>query len=284
MARSVQPFAPDTFDFGPPRQLGPVAGVRPESFFGYYELERSERFATEQARGFHAEYVGAWYRLLDGYYRSLDVPRVHGQHEPWVTIWKILRLGISAAKGALDATLAGYYVGAFGDIRQMAEYWFGIEHLELNPASIAGYYAAEEGQQQVRLPYMGTRIREVLDAFAPGGVAADADREKFAQFVNKTYKRMSDGHQLDGLALVQTGDPNDPGYFLGAGYHESLAKETFYHGTKMTAVLGLTTAYHMEPLNAQSSSLAQEIDAAMHDALALLPERHAYNEDQTPTE
>ncbi|MCC2627300.1 MAG: hypothetical protein K0S14_950, partial [Thermomicrobiales bacterium] len=58
----------------------------------------------------------------------------------------------------------------------------------------------------------------------------------------------------------------------------------FYHGTKMTAVLGLTTAYHMEPLNAQSSSLAQEIDAAMHDALALLPERDAYNEDQAPTE
>jgi hypothetical protein len=78
MALSVQPFAPDTFDFGPPRQLGQVTGVRPESFFGYYELERSERFATEQARGFHAEYVGAWYRLLDGYYRSLDVPRVHG--------------------------------------------------------------------------------------------------------------------------------------------------------------------------------------------------------------
>jgi hypothetical protein len=89
--------------------------------FGYYELERSERFATEQARRFQLEYVSVWYRLLDGYYRSLDVPRVHGQHEPWVTSWKILRLGISAAKGALDATLAGYYEGAFGDIRQMAE-------------------------------------------------------------------------------------------------------------------------------------------------------------------
>ena len=252
--------------------------------FGYYELERSERFATFEARGRHPDYVDAWYRLLDGYYRWLDVPRVHGQVEPWVTIWKILRLGISAAKGALDATLAGYYVGAFGDIRQMAEYWFGIENLKLNPASIAGYYAAEEGKQQVRLPYMGNRIQQVLEAFAPGGSAADVDRDKFAQFVNKTYKRMSDGHHLDGLALVQTGDPNDPGYYLGAGYHESLAKEAFYHGTKMTAVLGLTAAYHMEPLNAQSTSLAQAIDAAMRDALALLPERETHDEERTATE
>jgi hypothetical protein len=275
MPRSAQRFDPDSFDFGPPRQLGPLAGVRGDSLFGFYELERSERFATFEARERYPDYVDAWYRLLDGYYRSLNVPRVHGQVEPWVTIWKILRLGISAAKGALDATLAGYYVGAFGDVRQMAEYWFGIEHLKLNPASIAGYYAAEEGQQQVRLPYMGTRIQQVLEAFAPPGSAANADRDKFAKFVNKTYKRMSDGHHLDGLALVQTGDPNDPGYYLGAGYNESLAKEAFYHGTKMTAVLGLTAAYHMEPLNAQSSSLAQAIDAAMHDALALLPEREA---------
>ena len=215
MPRSGQPFDPDTFDIGPPRQVGPPAGARGDSLFGYYELERRERFATFEARGRHTEHVEAWYRLLDGYYRSLDVPRVHGQDEQWVTFWKILRLGITAAKGALDATLAGYYVGAFGDNRQMAEYWFGIDHLKLNPSSIAGYYAAEPGEVQTRLPYMGTRIKHVLDAFAPGGAAADVDREKFAQFVNKTYKRMSGGHHLDGLALVQTGDPNDPGYFLG---------------------------------------------------------------------
>jgi hypothetical protein len=55
MPRSDQPFNPDTFDFGPTRQLGPVAGVRPESLFGYYELERSERFATEHAKELHPE-------------------------------------------------------------------------------------------------------------------------------------------------------------------------------------------------------------------------------------
>ncbi len=284
MPRSAKKFDQNTFDFGPPRQLGPLAGVRGDSLFGYYELERSERFATFEASERHPEFVDVWYRLLDGYYRSLDVPRVHGQDEPWVTIWKILRLGLSAAKGALDATLAGYYVGAFGDLRQMAEYWFGIEHLKLNPTSIPGYYAAEEGQQQVRLPYMGTRIRHVLEAFTPGGSAAALDRNKLAQFVNKTFKCKSDGHHLDGLALVQTGDPNDPSYYLGAGYHASLAKEAFYHGTKMTAVLGLAAAYHIAPLNAQSSRLAQEINAAMHDALALLPERETSDEEHVPTE
>jgi len=261
-----------------------LPGVRGDSLFGYYELERSERFATFEVRERHPEYVDAWYRLLDGYYRSLDVPRVHGQEEPWVTVWKILRLGLNAAKGALDATLAWYYVGAFGDIRQMAEYWFGIEHLNLNHTSMAGYFAAEEGQEQVRLPYMGTRIKHVLGAFAPGGSAADVDRDKFAQFVDKSYKRMSDGHHLDGLALVQTGDLNDPGYYLGAGYDESLVMEVFYHGTKMTAILGLTAAYHMAPLNPQSSSLAQGIDAAKHDALALLPDREEIEERQTPNQ
>jgi hypothetical protein len=35
----------------------------------------------------------------------------------------------------------------------------------------------------------------------------------------------------------------------------------------------------MEPLNAQSSSSAQEFDAAMHDALALLPERETDGDD-----
>src|SRR5687767_10394455 len=75
MPRSDQPFDPNTFDFGPPRQLGPLAGVRGDSLFGYYQLERSEQFATFEARERHPEYLDAWYRLLDGYYRSLPLPQ-----------------------------------------------------------------------------------------------------------------------------------------------------------------------------------------------------------------
>jgi hypothetical protein len=283
MPRSDQPFDPDTFDFGPPRQLGPLAGVQGDSLFGYYQLERSERFATEQARWLRPAYVDAWYRLLDGYYRSLDVGHVVGEDLQWATVWKILRLGICAAKGALDATLAGYYVGAFGDIRQMAEYWFGIEYLKLHPESVAGFYKAEEGEEQVRLPRMGRRIRSVLAAFAPSGVAASAENERFAHVVDKTYKRMSDGHHLDGLAMVQTGDLNAPGYYLGAGYDPSLANEACDHGTLMTGILALTAAYHMSPLNPRSGTLIPQISAAMHDAIAVQPLREEAGE-QPPSE
>src|SRR5215208_3419195 len=181
MPRSDTPFDPPTFDFGPPRTMGLRPGVRPGWLFGYYELERSEQFATLQANDLHQDYAIAWYRLLDAYYRALYVPHVHGKGEPWGTIWKILRLGLTAAKGALDATLAGYYVGAFGDIRQMAEYWFGIKYLEMNPASVAGFYSAEPGEKQVRLPNMGSRVSQVLKAFAPEGGRADANSDQVAQ-------------------------------------------------------------------------------------------------------
>ena len=112
-------------------------------------------------------------------------------------------MGLPAAKGALDATLAGYYVGDFGDIRQLAEYWFGMEYLALKPESLAGLYREEPGEQQVRLPKMGIRISDVLAAFAPRGASADAEYLSFAQLVHRTYKRMSDGHHLDGLAMCK---------------------------------------------------------------------------------
>jgi hypothetical protein len=184
--------------------------------------------------------------------------------------WKILLLGLTAAKGALDATLSGYYVGAFGHFRQMAEYWFGIEYLDLKPESAAGFYAAEPGEKQVRLPYIGSRISDVLAALAAGGSQANHGYERFARLVNKTYKRMSDGHHLDGLALVQTGDPNDPGYYLGATFHPSLVKEALYHGTLMTGTLSMTAVTEMAELNLNSDKLITEIGAAMDDAIEQL--------------
>jgi len=196
MATHRARFDPDAFDFGPPRPLGPEVGDPDDFLKGYYNLERSERFATEEAITRHRPSVVSWYRVLDHYHRALDVPGISSDDILWLTIWKILRLGISASKGALDATLAGYYVSAFGDIRQMAEYWFGLQHLELNPTSVAGFYAAPEAEIQLRLPYMGARIKEVLAAYAVGGSHEDDHKEWFAQTVNKTYKRMSEGHQL----------------------------------------------------------------------------------------
>lgn len=261
------PFDPDAFDFGPTRPLSPQPGDDADWMRGYYHLEKNERFATQQAADLHRADVVSWYRLLDAYWRALDVPRITSSDQLWVTEWKIMRLGIVAAKGALDATLAGYYVGAFGDIRQMAEYWFGLAYLELKPSSVDGFYAAPPGEQQMRLPYMGARIREVLKAYGPGGSHANADKERYAQTVNRTYKRMSDGHHLDGLALVQTGDANDPGYYLGATYHPSLAKEAIFHGSLMTIVLGLAATQVMAQQNSQSSQIGDEIMEALQDAI-----------------
>jgi hypothetical protein len=57
MPRTDAPFDPATFDFGPLRPFRPQAGVSPESLYGYYELERSEQFATEQATALHRDFV-----------------------------------------------------------------------------------------------------------------------------------------------------------------------------------------------------------------------------------
>src|SRR5688572_2150344 len=104
----------DSFNFGPGRHLQPFAGQVPDPdvLLGYYELEQSERHLTNYAFVRHREQIERWYRLLTCYYRALDIGHVKSDDLVWFTIWKILRLGISAAKGALDATLAGYYVGA----------------------------------------------------------------------------------------------------------------------------------------------------------------------------
>jgi hypothetical protein len=222
-----------------------------------------------------------WYRLLGYYYRALKVPSVSSEDMIWLTKWKILRLGLTAAKEAIDATLAGYYVSAFGDIRQLAEYWFGIQYLELNPDSVAGFYAAPDGEPQPRLPFMGSRIKKVLDAYAPGGPHADEYLDEFVQRVNKTYKRMSDGHHLDGLAIAATGAFDDPGFHLGATYNPSLAEEAFYHGTLITGVLGMAAALIMEAGNPGSSNLVAEIDAAFGDALEHLRPLEAVADTQS---
>ncbi|HKG27568.1 MAG TPA: hypothetical protein VKB01_00415 [Thermomicrobiales bacterium] len=273
MPRTDAPFDPATFDFGPLRPFRPQAGVSPESLYGYYELERSEQFATEQATALHRDFVISWYRLLNGYYRALDVPSVMLEDDVWVTTWRILRLGLTAAKGALDATLAGYYVGAFGDIRQMAEYFFGLEYLNMKPSTVSGFYLTETGKKPEPLPHMGKRIEFVLNALAPGGTHPDATYLGFARMVRRTYQRMSDGHHLDGLAIVQTGHPDSSRYDLGATYHPSLAKEALDHGTLMNGTLALTAAKHMADLNPLSDDLCAEIDAAMHDAIAQIPLR-----------
>jgi len=262
----------DTFDFGPERPMRPIPGQDPDAdlLFGYYELEQSERHLTAYATGFHRRQVEIWYRTLTYYYRALDVGRVKSDDLVWFTTWKILRLGISAAKGALDATLAGYYVGAFGDIRQMAEHWFGIEYLALKPESVSGFYAAEPAEEQVNLPYMGKRIRNVLTALSPDGSHPDVDNERFARTVNETYKRMSDGHHLDGLAMVQTGNLDDPGYFLGATYHHGLIREALYHGSLMTGTLAMTAATHLGELLPNTDELMAHISQAVLEAIGQL--------------
>jgi hypothetical protein len=146
MAIHRTPFSAESFDFGPPRPLRPGAGESDQFLRGYYELERCERFATDQAISLHRPSVVMWYRILNHYHSALDVPSVSSDDILWLTCWKILRLGINSSKSALDATLARYYLSAFGDIRQMAEYWFALQHLELDPASVAGFYAAPEGR------------------------------------------------------------------------------------------------------------------------------------------
>jgi hypothetical protein len=206
------------------------------------------------------------------------VPRVASDDEAWLTTWRILRLGLCSAKGALDSTLAGYYAGAFGDIRQMAEYYFGIESLAMKPSTVSGFYLTEAGEMPEPLPRVGKRIKYVLNALAPGGTQPDAQLLKFAKLVHRSYERMSDGHHLDGLAIVQTGHHDDPGYYVGAGYDAGLIREAFNHGTLLTGTLALTAATHMAELNPQSKDLSAQIDAAMLEAIALLPLRDQSSE------
>jgi hypothetical protein len=51
---------------------------------------------------------------------------------------------------------------------------------------------------------------------------------------------MSDGLHLDGLAIVQTDDPDVEGYRVGATYHPDLATEGFYHGLRVAVAMAIT--------------------------------------------
>ena len=152
----------------------------------------------------------------------------------------------------------------------MAEYFFGLEYLETKPSSVSGFYLTETGERPVPLPRVGKRIKFVLNALAPGGTRPNAGYPKMARLVKQSYDRMSDGHHLDGLAIVQTGDFDDPGYYLGATCQRGLVNEALYHGTLMTGILALTAATHMAELNPLSGALSAEIDTAMNDAIAQL--------------
>src|SRR5215207_1762292 len=118
MSSKGSQFNASHFDFGPEQQLVPQGEESLSWFSGYYLLELNERYASAHAASLHRSYIITWYRLLDAYYRALDIPgvtigSVTALDVLWLTGWKILRLGLCAAKGALDAALAGYYVGAF---------------------------------------------------------------------------------------------------------------------------------------------------------------------------
>ena len=98
----------------------------------------------------------------------------------------------------------------------MTEYFFGIEYLNMKPSSIEGFQLIETGEKPKPLPRVGERIKLVLNALAPSGTRPDAEHLKFSRMVRSSDERMSDGRHLDGLVIVQTGDHDDPGYYLGA--------------------------------------------------------------------
>src|SRR5215211_82638 len=133
-----------------------------------------------------------------------------------------------------------------------------LEYLNMKPSTVSGFYLTETGKKPEPLPHMGKRIEFVLNALAPGGTHPDATYLGFARMVRRTYQRMSDGHHLDGLAIVQTGHPDSSRYDLGATYHPSLAKEALDHGTLMTGTLALTAAKHMADLNPLGDDLCAE--------------------------
>jgi hypothetical protein len=111
----------DAFNLGPERQLTPRPSEDADLIARYYELEQSERHLTAFATSLHRRDVDHWYRVLTYYYRALNILQVRLADDVWSLQSRILRLGTCAAKSALDETLAGYYVGAFRDIRQMAD-------------------------------------------------------------------------------------------------------------------------------------------------------------------
>ena len=72
---------------------------------------------------------------------------------------------------------------------------------------------------------------------------------------------------------MQTGELNDPVYFLGATYHPGLAREALDHGTFLTGALALTAATHMADLNPQWFELSSAISEAMMIAIEQVPLR-----------
>lgn len=204
--------------------------------WGYNDLEEIERLTRLQTLTSHQNETHLWYRALTLYYvAQLGTWDFAGTPENERNAKGIqvdlLGLGLSSAKVAIDALLAGYYSPAYATIRHMLETVLQCFYLRAFPERA---YLWLTPPTEDNIKRMGAkRIRDKLLSRI-GVFEDDSDRERLKVFIEEVYTNwelLSTGSHPSGSGLSQVimlGSQKTRR--LGGAYDRYMALLGFDHG------------------------------------------------------
>lgn len=256
-----------------PEQEPPLLSGPDEVTEGYYELEALEWEMTREALRQHREPVEFWYRALTLYCRGMlgewnftDVETDKTRMAVCGLQSKLLGLGVSSTKAALDMLLAGYYSIAFASIRHMLETFVQYVYVGVRPEEVMLWYKNSDAPDaQTKTP----GCRQMVDFIKQ---QQDLESPAFFDRIYDAWSLMSKGTHPTGQGIYQTvGDEGGKAFVFGATYHRNSCLVGFDHGLfatmqLLTALVGLCS--QDDEWKSKLTDLQNEIDA-WRESLAL---------------
>jgi hypothetical protein len=218
---------------------------------GYYTLEEQERDMSHTVMAMHRDVIHVWYRQLTLYYRGLRGGFYLGvpdkELEAAQLRMKLVGLGISSSKAALDNLLAGYYSVAFATIRHMHESVIQSHYLEEFPEESPLWYkrpgaksrqAQRNGKKPPANGYGPPNVADMIHALK----GRRSSHERVYQQVYAHWKLMCAGSHPTIEGLLQTQSRTDGRGVIGGNYNRELAAVGFDHGVAANGALLLEIA------------------------------------------
>ena len=199
---------------------------------GYYELEFLERAQAAETLVDLRTPTELWYRGLVLYRRGLLGPRIHWhdipEHVPSLNIRiRLLTLGVTTTKAALDMLLVGYYSMAYAAIRHMFESAVQISYLGVKPEMAHRWPGLIREMDLGTSPpnHIALKLVNLLLPFAMNSQEAAKQLPLY-----KAWELMCKGAHPSMEGARQLEAEKDHQLVLGATYHPELAHLGFEKG------------------------------------------------------
>ena len=239
----------------PPELLGamPLVFGPADVVQGYYDLEVLERGQTLRAQRAHLAEVNLWYRGLTLYQRGMLGTWDFSRHVEEGASFEMqglrsqfLGLGVSSAKVALDALLAGYYSVAFAAIRHMVETFAQCAYVSVHPDQARLWYEQPGGLASQPDPPGMLPMVQAIQAHPSGrGGRLSAMMDK----AYASWRVMCKGAHPSGEGIGQTRGEGAGKSLFGPTYRRDLCLVGFEHGLFATTGLLLPILGGIRPMD-----------------------------------